>query len=301
MLVRSHKRVALVRVETFSSLSSVIFPLYNYDRSNGKPLALYIGFEQDGGLYGYSGCDDGFSNWAFWQSTEANGASALRPELCPLNKYGYDCRCRGWYDEGKNKALANEGFLHITPPYVFAGTSIVAQSVTSPLIDPRSDEHIGQVLIDIIPDSIIKALESHDYTSELGTGLKPVLITPSGDVRDHDVVVAPGYRLDQDGQSIESIFIDPSFTSVVRDMRAGGSNSTTFIHDGQLASITYYPVRIQNFRMVDSSDFSRGVSAENTLVFSLAIVDTAGASLEALDDVDDVIDRTVNISIGVLR
>ena len=58
MLVRSHKRVALVRVETFSSLSSVIFPLYNYDRSNGKPLALYIGFEQDGGLYGYSGCDD---------------------------------------------------------------------------------------------------------------------------------------------------------------------------------------------------------------------------------------------------
>jgi len=297
----SRYRTTLDRVKTFSSLSSVIFPLYNYDQSIGKPLGIYIGFEQDGGFYGYTGCDVGFSAYAFWQSTEANGASALRPELCPLNKYGYDCRCRGWYDEGKNKALANEGFLHISPPYVFAGTTIVAQSVTSPLIDPQSDEHIGQVLIDIMPNAIIKALESHDYySSELGTGLKPLLITPNGDVLNNDVVVAPGYWLDQDGQSIESIFTDPSFTSVVTDMRAGGSNSTTFIEDGQPVSITYSPVQIDNFRIVNSSDFSRGVSAENTLVFSLAFIDYEGASLAALDDVDDVIDSTVNISIGVI-
>ena len=301
MLVQFDRWMSIVRVKTFSSLSSVIFPLYNYDQSNGKPIGIYIGFEQDGGLYGYAGCDDGFSTYAFWQSTEANGASALRPELCPLNKYGYDCRCREWYDEGKNKALANDGFLHITAPYVFAGTTIVAQSVTSPLIDPRSDEHIGQVLIDIIPNAIIKALEP--YSSELGMGLKPLLITPNGDVRNDDVVVAPGYRLglDRDGQSIESIFTDPSFASVVSDMRAGESNSTTFIQDGQPVSISYSPVRIENLRIVNSSDFSRGVSAEDTLVFSLAIMDTAEASLAALDDVDDVIDSTVNISIGVIR
>ena len=84
------------RVKILSALSTVFIPLYNYDKSNSKPVGMYVGFEADGMLAGYAGCDYSLSDNAFWQSTEDNGAAKLRPELCPLGKYGYDSRCRGW-------------------------------------------------------------------------------------------------------------------------------------------------------------------------------------------------------------
>ena len=41
------------RVKVLSALSTVLIPLYNYDTSDNKPLAAYIGFEADGMMAGY--------------------------------------------------------------------------------------------------------------------------------------------------------------------------------------------------------------------------------------------------------
>jgi hypothetical protein len=133
------------RVQIMAALSSIIIPLYNYDTSNDKMFGLYIGFEADGMMAGYRGCDEGFVSYPFWVSSEENGAAKLRPELCPLGKYGYDARCRSWYADGKNKVTGGNGTLHLTAPYVFAEGGVVGQSITSPLID--STNYIGQAMI----------------------------------------------------------------------------------------------------------------------------------------------------------
>ena len=92
------------------------------------------------------GCEYGFVGYSFWQSSEANGAAQMRPELCPIGKYGFDSRCRGWYHTGKKRALAGNGTLHITAPYVFAGgEKITGQSTSSPVM--QGTKHIGQTII----------------------------------------------------------------------------------------------------------------------------------------------------------
>lgn len=213
------------RVKVLSALSTVLIPLYNYDKSDNKPLAAYIGFEADGMMAGYQyvvldrllqfdfsithsfilfcnrGCEYGFVGYSFWQSTEANGAAKLRPELCPLGKYGFDSRCRGWYDTGKKRAFAGNGTLHITAPYVFAGgEKITGQSTSSPVM--QGAKHIGQTIIgtlsnlviflgvgvmipyinfllDFIPGSSYRSL--YEVTNKLEGGAFPLLITPDSD------------------------------------------------------------------------------------------------------------------------
>lgn len=144
-LPRTRYSTSYDRVKILSALSAVFIPLYNYDRSNDKPVAMYIGFDADGTMAGYRGCDSGFANYAFWQSTEGNGAAKLRPELCPVGKHGYDSRCRGWYHDGKNKSKGRNENIHVTAPYTFTNGAL-GQSMTSPLIDPADKNHIGQVL-----------------------------------------------------------------------------------------------------------------------------------------------------------
>jgi hypothetical protein len=76
-----------------ASSAMPLFPvLYNYDRDKVNFLGQYIAFEADGMFLGYYGCGILGSESSSWQSTEANGASKLRPELCPLGKFGYDPR-----------------------------------------------------------------------------------------------------------------------------------------------------------------------------------------------------------------
>jgi hypothetical protein len=68
--------------------------LYNYDVKSETYIAQYVTFEADGLFMGYVGCDTATSTVPLsdWQSTEQNGAAKLRPELCPVGKYGYDPR-----------------------------------------------------------------------------------------------------------------------------------------------------------------------------------------------------------------
>ena len=65
-------------------------------------------------MFGYTGCDYGHVEYSFFQSTLSNGAAEIAPELCPLGKFGYDARCRGWYKSAKEKEV------YISSPYLYA-------------------------------------------------------------------------------------------------------------------------------------------------------------------------------------
>ena len=71
-----------------------LFPvLHNYKKHNPNFLAQWIAFEADGLFAGYTGCSRiMLQERSAWKSTEENRAAALRPELCPLGKHGYDPR-----------------------------------------------------------------------------------------------------------------------------------------------------------------------------------------------------------------
>ena len=47
--------------------------------------------------------------------------------------------------------------LHVTTPYAFA-SGTTAQSSTLPLVDPHTSEHIGQALVDFLPEDIVVSL-----------------------------------------------------------------------------------------------------------------------------------------------
>jgi hypothetical protein len=74
-----------------SSAIPVFQVLYNYDDAKDRVIAQYVAFEADGLFLGYEGCLNG-SSTVDWFASEENGAARLRPELCPLGKYGYDPR-----------------------------------------------------------------------------------------------------------------------------------------------------------------------------------------------------------------
>jgi HAMP domain-containing protein len=67
--------------------------LYNYDDKKESLYQTFVAFEADGLILGYSGCSNTLhAGSGFWKSTEENGAARIRPDLCPLGKYGYDSR-----------------------------------------------------------------------------------------------------------------------------------------------------------------------------------------------------------------
>mmetsp|Transcript_15274 Transcript_15274/g.33333 ORF Transcript_15274/g.33333 Transcript_15274/m.33333 type:complete len:250 (-) Transcript_15274:125-874(-) len=212
-----------------------MIPLYNSERNMAKSAAgLSIGFEADGMLTGYWGCNLDFAAFPFWISTEENGAALLRPELCPLKKYGFDARCRGWYDEGRKKADVGNGTLHITAPYVFVGVrKIIGQSMTSPLIDPRNNEHIGQVLVDYLSRTILKALDN-DITKLTDGGFSIMITTESG-----DAIIAPGFSL-QEGQKSERCLLQtiPLNPSLMAWRLATGEKAFSLLQAAENKSIS---------------------------------------------------------------
>jgi hypothetical protein len=67
--------------------------LYNYDDKKESLHQAFVAFEADGLVLGYGGCSNTLhAGSSFWKSTKENGAARIRPELCPLGKYGYDSR-----------------------------------------------------------------------------------------------------------------------------------------------------------------------------------------------------------------
>ena len=79
------------RIRVSSAMSIATFPIYNYDTDRNKPrqrVTEVIAFEADGLIVGFSGCNHQYALDAQFESTAANKASSIAPDLCPLGKFG---------------------------------------------------------------------------------------------------------------------------------------------------------------------------------------------------------------------
>jgi hypothetical protein len=139
-----------------------------------------IAFDADGLGTGYQGCQLSYKVYPFFISSDENNASGIAPDLCPFGKYGYDPRCRRWYTKNRN-SLAKQNPILVTAPYVFA-SDIVGIPITSPLVNQNSNEHVGQILLDIKPIPT-------EYLSEVD-GAISFLISMDSDI-EHDTVIGP--------------------------------------------------------------------------------------------------------------
>uniref|UniRef100_A0A7S4IG44 Uncharacterized protein n=1 Tax=Odontella aurita TaxID=265563 RepID=A0A7S4IG44_9STRA len=303
------------RLRVISASSAIQVPLYNYDNSRDKALATYIGFEADGMLVGHGGCGHSHANYAFFVSSSRNGAADLRDDLCPLGKYGYDARCRDWYDTGKTRASSDGAPLHVTPPYPFGGMdTLVAQSATLPLVDPRNKHLVGMSLLDFMSNAIFSSVTS---TRLVDRGF-PILITGQTDVFRNDAVIGPNFTLGIDVARVEEVVVPYDwrcanntcssgtyFDKIAGEMREGKNGKSSFVRttsngDEEKMYISYAPVNVTSYRPLNHSDFSRGVERFSSLVYSLAFVQPKTALLATFANDSENIKDQVKVSIAVL-
>jgi len=273
------------RLRVVSALSVIQIPLHNYYLTDQNQLGTYIGFDADGMLTGYAGCDYSQTGYASWRSDDASLAYLINPDLCPKGKYGYDSRCREWYDDGKKSALSGMP-LHISPPYVFASNSFVGLSSTLPLIDPSTGEYVGTVMIDFLPQSIIDSLASPNTRIGQGTDGFPILVTPFKDVSGANTVVGPGFHLDGPGKAIDEVVLPNDGPNsqlrvnfreyVLPYLNGGEANVTSFQRrdsrgEEETIHIAYVPIMTKVYKPIDPRDFSRGVNVTSSMVFALGI------------------------------
>jgi hypothetical protein len=224
--------------------------------------------------------------------------------------------CRGWYDTGRKLALPDGISLHITSPYLFAGAGGYAQSVTEPLIDPRSGEYVGQTLIDFRADDVYDDLG--EITSLFEGGFA-ILITSQGE-SEKDAVVAPGLTIDDDAKPIAELLLPleyycttsdcdarrSTFDGIVESMKAGDSGVRTFtrrIHengDTEEVYLAFAPVNVRNMESVESSDYSRGVNATRYQVYTLGLGGVKADILEPFNAVEEGKERQIKVAIGVV-
>lgn len=285
------------RLRVISTLSVVIFPLYNYRSSlmhdsEHRYLGAYFGFESDGMLAGWAGCRYPSPTYPHFQSTESNLAFKINGTLCPLGKFGYDVRCRSWYAGGKAAQEAGNTSIFLTPPYEFS-TDVTASSVTQGVFDARTNEHIGQSLVDFQQFEIL----NFDLMDREGNF--HFVITPVDDELAGDIVVppTPGQSLVTKGASIGDLvlpFDDENAASrqffddqVVGKMKNGESCLKNFTRQVLVALedeneeseslrqestwIAFNPIYVRSLEAVQSDDFSRGLIGTKSQVYSLGV------------------------------
>lgn len=307
------------RLHTISAMP-IFQTLYNSDENREYYIAANIFFEADGLGMGYSGCSAEHLKLAKWSSTEKNRASEFRPKLCPIGKYGYDPRCREWYDTGMKRALYNNSGLYVTPPYPFAAIdNFFGQTATSPLIDPRTGEHVGQTLVDFVSQKVFRSL--HQNNTPLATGGFPVVITGLADTNGANTVIGPGFSLSNDDSvpigdlllpydnSCSSPDIDcghrREFEVVSELMKNGTAQGGQYLRtlpDGVIETvhIAWAPVHAKVFVPLNSSDFSRGVDSSDFLVYSLALAEPEVSMVAPFSEAEAQVQKQIAIATAVL-
>jgi hypothetical protein len=214
----------------------------------------------------------------------------------------------------------NNTSLYVAAPYPFAGVSnkTFAQSATSPLVDPQTEEHVGQVLVDFLTDPVYEALEDHTHASgAAGLGF-PILITAHGD-SEGDTVVGPGFSssdgiskfisevmlpLDTKCEESECASRLAQFDDIVKSMKHGNSSYAKFLRktntSEEIVHIAYSPVTVKSLRPTDASDFSRGVASSEYLVYSLAFAVTDAVIREPFEQSEEKMEQQIKVSIGIL-
>ena len=199
--------------------------------------------------------------------------------------------------------------MYATPPYLFAVAAIYAQSASSPLIDPKTGNHVGNTLVDYISQPILDSLNAQNFA--LSARGFPILITIESDHFGADAVIGPGLKggarpiaelvLPHDPKC-EGAACEEGFYQILADMKAGKNDTARFTRvgsdgAGEAIYISYAPVVVKTFASVDSSDYSRGVSKSQYLLYSLAFAEYEDAMLAQFYKIEDEIDAQFYITL----
>lgn len=268
------------RIRVSSALSMIEIPMYNYMTQLGRRkhfLTSYLAFEADGMMSGYKGCQQSFSAASIFQSNEYNGAAEIDPKLCPLGKFGYDPRCREWYDTGRRLYHQSRRASYITNPYLTAG-GYFAAAATAPVANPATNEYLGQMLLDFSPTKIMELLS--DVGNGMGFIMTPfdntdsIVLTLGDD--EWEPVSVKDYLFEFDKGDV-SVYIQNFEKAILNKMTAGETGYETFTRstsDGGEESliISFAPVKAMSLLPLDPSDFSRGVNQTLELVYSIGMI-----------------------------
>ena len=297
---------------------TISLPNADYDKEVGT--TFHFAFEDDGLVLAYDGCQASEHGWsAFWKSSEGNGAADLRPELCPLGKYGYDPRCREWYATGAEVAKNGSG-IYITAPYAFADGTQVGQSATSGMIDPKTGIHVGQVLVDFMGDPIFDSLEQDN--TKVRPGGFPLMITSISDNFGRDTVVGPGVDRASEGKPVVDLVVPydvncttgrtavcderlSSFSEIANAMKNGETGVAEFTRttqsgDGEDMVIAYAPSIVRFLEPTNSSVFSSGANSLRRVIYSIAIVQTKASILETFEATESDMNDQLKLATWVL-
>ncbi len=297
------------RFRATSALATIIFPVYNYgieariDGPSASAISGYISFEADGAYSGFSGCNYDAAGYAKFVSSESNRAYKIS-EFCPKGRYGYDPRCRGWYDNAKQHHLTSGGVAYITPPYKHATVDDVGVTAVSALVDPVSGEFIGNTLVDFKTTEIDKAVDQSKFkyyavilpnatdgqnvvaSSEFSDGATPTslldLLAPS------DLPGTPNYEL------IEEI---------IQDMENEGSGSDCNLYRTDKETglqhqfcYVYEPIYFRQLRPAQADDFARGAIDSTEFLYSIIMLqessEVSSEFMKRSDDIDRVLEET---------
>lgn len=268
------------RLRVISALSSVSLPLYNYVNNDRHQtfhtsMSSYVAFEADGGYWGFAGCNYDFASYSGFKSSAANMAFAVNQDLCPVGKYGYDPRCRQWYDDTKVKAINGGPGIHVTAPYTFATVKDVGSSAVSPLVDKRNGAFVGTALIDFPTSAILP--DSTNSTEDFRFVLSPAAAS------DGDAVLGPFYPIGSPPRSIVDVVLPhdgedsehrKDFSVIVERMKSGDVGEEKFtrtLEDGQEQTLmlSFAPVYARVLDPVQPDDFSRGATVSRVLLYSI--------------------------------
>lgn len=226
----------------------------------------------------------------------------LAPELCPEGKFGYDARCRDWYHSGKEKYLTGREPVHITPPYAFAVNNLLAATATSPIANPKTNEYVGQMLLDFFPAKVLSSLDR--LREEVS-----VLITPEEDATGGDTVVGPNKTAGWKSASVTDLLLpyddaDSSNrayfeTNVLAAMKNGSSDISVFTRkrsDGieDTLLMAYEPVYLRALLPLDPSDVSRGVNYTYKVAYSVGIGRNTASMKAPFDRIESDVDSDLD-------
>ena len=311
------------RLKVASALSVIVFPIYNYRSSlvapmDNKFLGTYFGFEADGSLSGWAGCSYPSPFMAYFRSDTSSQAFMINSTLCPEGKFGYDARCRGWYENGKAAAQTsgNGTSMHFSPPYLFADGKIIASTATQGIADPKTGEHIGQGSVDFQQLRLLNVGLTRDQDSF------HFVITCSRNRGEADTVVPPDPASPFASSAIGDLVLPydrenstnrEEFQMRVEEMKTGKSGLHAFArtkptNDSNLELqdekiwLAYTPVHIRALDAVQIDDYSRGVNASRKIVYAVGV----GRTFESLrkpfmqfkEDTGEKLKRDSHIHVG---
>lgn len=210
--------------------------------------------------------------------------------------------------------MENQTFLHVTAPYKFASDT-VAQSATTPLMDPQTGDHVMQILIDFFTGQEFDDLQLHTFLSPDGFTFLVATQTEA----DSDTVLAPGFLQNTSAPPIAKQILPfdfpcdrascnnakMDFADIVNEMKQGLSGSADFVRTSlsgrtERIHMGYAPVEVKSFRALDSSDFGRGVEVKSYLIYSLALAEPETAILEPFQTIEETTTSQVRVSIIVI-